>query len=278
MLKDFWELEIINESEDRGGFKSVLFDFDGTISLIRQGWQNIMKPYFFDLLKETPGAKDESDETLMSCIHEFVDVNTGKQTIYQCISLAEEIEKRGGNAQDPLIYKEEYQRRLLERIQYRLDGLRSGSFSPKDYVVPGSFELLKDLRNRGLTLYLASGTDEKYVLNEASLLGVTEYFNGGIYGAQADYKLFSKAMVVSRILTGNNLHGRELLGFGDGFVEIENVKNAGGFAVGVASEEEKRCGIDEWKRNRLIRANADVIIPDFSETGKLLGYLFKEGY
>lgn len=277
MVKQNWELEVINETIGRGDFKSVLFDFDGTISLIRQGWQNIMKPYFFDILKETPGAKDESDEALMSCVHEFVDVNTGKQTIYQCMSLAEEIEKRGGTAQDPLIYKDEYQRRLLDRIRYRIDGLQSGKMLPEDYVVPGSFELLKRLRGRGLTLYLASGTDEKYVLNEASLLGVTGYFNGGIYGAQTDYRLFSKAMVVSRIITENNLHGRELLGFGDGFVEIENVKNAGGFAVGVASDEEKRCGIDEWKRGRLIKANADVIIPDFSETEKLLGYLFKEG-
>jgi phosphoglycolate phosphatase len=277
MEKDIWQLEVITESEDRGNFKSVLFDFDGTISLIRQGWQNVMKPYFFELLKETPGAKDESEEALMNCIHEFVDVNTGRQTIYQCISLAEEIEKRGGAAQDAILYKEEYHRRLMDRIQYRVDGLESGSFLPEDYVVSGSFELLKLLRERGLTLYLASGTDEKYVFNEASLLGVTEYFNGGIYGAQADYKLFSKAMVVSRIITENDLHGKELLGFGDGYVEIENVKNAGGFAVGVASDEEKRCGIDEWKRDRLIKAKADIIIPDFSETGKLLGYLFKEG-
>jgi hypothetical protein len=47
-----------------------------------------------------------------------------------------------------------------------------------------------------------------------------------------------------------------------------------GIAVGVASDEKNRCGIDEWKRNRLIAAGADMIIPDFREAGLLEAYLF----
>ena len=269
-----WNIEVINDYAGRGQFKSALFDFDGTISLIRQGWQEIMKPYFFSLLKGTPGAKDETDDALMTCVHEFVDFNTGKQTIYQCISLAEEISKRGGKPEDPFAYKDEYHRRLLERIQYRLDGLRNGEIAPEDYVVPGSFELLEALVSRGQIMYLASGTDEQYVLEEAALLGVTGFFDGGIYGARKDYKTFSKKMIVNRIISEHGLSGTDLVGFGDGYVEIENVKSVGGFAVGVASNEETRSGVDEWKRERLIRAKADIIIPDFKETDKLLGYIF----
>ena len=272
--KQLWTIEIIKDFPERGNYKSVLFDFDGTISLIRQGWQEIMKPYFFELLRETPGAKDESEESLLNCVHEFVDLNTGKQTIYQCMSLAKEIMKRGGKALEPIAYKDEYHRRLLERIQYRIDGLESGTYSPRDYVVPGSLELLEQLLERGMVIYLASGTDEKYVLHEAELLGVTKYFSGGIYGAQKDYKLFSKQMIVNKIIHDHHLAGHDLMGFGDGYVEIENVKNVGGFAVGVASDEANRKGIDEWKRNRLIRANADIIIPDYSETRKLMDYVF----
>lgn len=267
-----WTIEEVQSFPNRGHFKSALFDFDGTISVIRQGWQDVMKPYFFDVLKETPGAED--DESVMRCVHDFVDLLTGKQTIYQCIALAEEVAKRGGKPCDPQVYKDEYNRRLLERIEHRVNGLESGALKPEDVVVPGSLELLRGLRERGLTLYLASGTDEQYVLHEAALLGVMPFFNGGVYGAQLDYKLFSKKMIVNKIIQTHDLHGSELIGFGDGYVEIENVKEAGGFAVGVASDEENRRGVNEWKRNRLMGAGADIIIGDYSRPDELLDYIF----
>jgi hypothetical protein len=47
-------------------------------------------------------------------------------------------------------------------------------------------------------------------------------------------------------------------------------------AVGVASDEVARRGINDWKRERLIRAGADVIIPDFSGIGQLRELLFGE--
>lgn len=267
-----WTIEEVKPLPNRGFFKSALFDFDGTISLIRQGWQDVMKPYFFDVLKATPLVED--DASVMRCVHDFVDLLTGKQTIYQCIALAEEVTKRGGVPSDPQVYKDEYNRRLLERIEHRIQALESGRLKPEDLVVPGSFELLQGLRDRGLTLYLASGTDEEYVLRESALLGVQKYFNGGVYGAQRDYKLFSKKMIVGKIITTHNLQGSQLLGFGDGYVEIENVKEAGGFAVGVASDEERRTGVDQWKRDRLIGAGADIIIGDYSRPGELLDYIF----
>lgn len=270
-----WSIEEICDFPHRGQFKSALFDFDGTISLIRQGWQEVMKPYFFDVLKAAPHA--EGDEAVMACVHDFVDMNTGKQTIYQCIALAEEVAKRGGQPQAPQQYKDEYHRRLLDRISSRIDGLASGKLNPADMVVTGSFELLRALWERGLTLYLASGTDEQYVLNEARLLGVDGFFNGGLYGAQTDYKLFSKKMIVDKIIQTHGLSGNELMGFGDGYVEIENVKQAGGFAVGVASDEEHRMGVDAWKRDRLINAGADIIIADFAETDLLIDYILPGG-
>ena len=267
-----WAIEKVRPLPIRRQFHSALFDFDGTISLIRQGWQDVMKPYFFEVLKSTPKAED--DAAVMRCIHDFVDLLTGKQTIYQCIALAEEVEKRGGKPENPQVYKDEYNRRLLVRIEDRIRGLEEGRLRPADLVVPGSFELLQALRERGLTLYLASGTDEEYVLRESALLGVDTFFNGGIYGAQQDYRLFSKKMIVNKIITTHNLQGGELLGFGDGYVEIENIREAGGFAVGVASDEVQKIGVDQWKRSRLIGAGADIIIGDYSSTKTLLDYIF----
>jgi phosphoglycolate phosphatase-like HAD superfamily hydrolase len=170
-------------------------------------------------------------------------------------------------------YKYEYLRRLDLRIAGRIAELEKDRSANIKHIVPGSFEILKALKDRGIVMYLASGTDEKYVLREAELLSVTGYF-AGIYGAQDDYKNLSKKMVIERIIRENKLHGRELIGFGDGYVEIENVKGVGGFACGVATDEVRRFGFDEWKRDRLKRSGADIIIPDFTDTPKLMEYLF----
>ncbi|HEY1858742.1 MAG TPA: hypothetical protein VGG61_00195, partial [Gemmataceae bacterium] len=112
--------------------------------------------------------------------------------------------------------------------------------------------------------------------HEAELLGVTPFFGPHIYGALDDYQNFSKQMVIERILRDNELRGEELLGFGDGFVEIEEVKRAGGVAVAVASDEVNRRGVNTWKRDRLVRAGADLVIPEYRRHAELLRYLFAE--
>lgn len=234
-----------------------------------------MYTYAAEVLLAAPDCEDE--ESVQRLVRDFVDELTGRQTIYQMIRLAEEVTKRGGRPLDPLEYKHEYLRRLWTRIEHRVAALEAGSIAPDDWMVPHTRELLEALRSRGLTLYLASGTDEQYVKNEAAALGVTEYFDGGVYGALDDYEKFSKAQVIAQLIRDNSITGRELLGFGDGFVEIENVKDVGGTAVGVASDEENRCGIDAWKRDRLLRAGADVIVGDYRETDELLAALLVAG-
>ena len=193
----------------------------------------------------------------------------------EMIRLAEEVEKRGGTPKEPVDYKWQYLDLLNERIKDRLEALRSGSTDPVEWVVPGSYDLLNAIKERGTQLYLASGTDEKFVFDEAQLLKMTDYFDG-IYGALDDYKKFSKKMVIERILRENQVRGEELITFGDGYVEIENTHDVGGVAIGVATDEKNRAGIDEWKRSRLIQAGADVIIPEFRETSVLIPYLYGE--
>lgn len=257
-------------------FHSAVLDFDGTISLVREGWQHIMIPYFTDVLCDTPGGREQPRDALQTMAREFIFLHTGKQTIYQCIALTEEIARLGGKPLDPQAYKDEYHRRLLVRIDGRLRGLEDGSIDPESLTVPGAYALLESLLSHGLTLYLASGTDEDYVRREAGLLRVTRYFGPRIYGAQRAYQSFSKRMIIDALLRDNGLQGRGLLGMGDGYVEIENVKSVGGTAIGVASNESERCGIDAWKRERLIRAGADAIVPDYRNLPVLEHYLFDE--
>jgi phosphoglycolate phosphatase-like HAD superfamily hydrolase len=267
------DIEILRSDLPRGGFRSVLFDFDGTLSLLREGWPQVMIPMMVDVLRGT--GTTETDAELERSVEEFVMRLNGRQTIYQMIQLAEEVRRRGGQPLEPLAYKHRYHNLLMERISGRLDDLRGGRAAPADWTVPGSHALLDDLRRRGVALYLASGTDLKYVRDEAELLGLTPYFGEHVYGALDDYKNFSKQMVIERILRDHGLGGHELLGFGDGFVEIEEVKKVGGVAVAVASDEVRRVGVNTWKRNRLVQAGADIVIPDYRQHQRLLEYLFE---
>jgi phosphoglycolate phosphatase len=257
----------------RSGITHVLFDFDGTLSLIREGWPAVMVPMFVEMLPAVPGEPEDARRQL--CLDDIMRLN-GKQTIYQMIQLAERIKERGGTPREPLWYKHEYLRRLETRIAHRIGTLRSNPASRDDFLVFGARPLLEMLRDRGLSLCLASGTDEDRVKAEAELLGLSQYFGRHIYGALDDYKQFSKKQVIERLLRENSIPGEKLLSFGDGYVEIQNTKDVGGLAVAVASDEANNGSgcIDEWKRRRLLQVGADVVIPDYRDAGPLLERIF----
>lgn len=266
--------ELLRSDVPCGRFRTVLFDFDGTLSLLREGWPQVMIPMMVAVLRDTGTA--ESDAELTSAVEDFVMRLNGRQTIYQMIQLADEVRKRGGTPLEPLAYKHRYHDLLMQRIEGRLAALEQGRAQPDEWTVPGSHALLEGLKRRGVVLYLASGTDLKYVRHEAALLRLDHYFGPHIYGALDDYQNFSKKMIIERILAENGLKGEELLGFGDGFVEIEEVKKAGGTAIAVASDEVRRAGVNEWKRQRLVQAGADVVIADYREHAELLNWLFAD--
>jgi phosphoglycolate phosphatase-like HAD superfamily hydrolase len=267
-------IEIVKPDIPRGAVKHALFDFDGTLSLIREGWQKVMVGMMVDILMQTP--QHESRDELECIVRDFVDRLTGKQTIYQMLQLAEEVRIRGLEPRDPLDYKHQYLDLLWEQIKHRVQGLRAGTIPPSQMLVPGSLEILRGLRERGVTCYLASGTDIPYVRDESDALGLHPYFGEHIYGALDDWKTFSKAMLIQRIIQQHQLQGAELLAFGDGYVEIENTVEVGGIAVGVATDERHPGAVDAWKRERLIQAGAMLIMPDFRQTPALLAYLFAE--
>jgi phosphoglycolate phosphatase-like HAD superfamily hydrolase len=253
----------------RPGISHVLFDFDGTLSLIREGWPEVMAPMFAEML---PSRENETEnERVQGVIEDIMRLN-GKQTIYQMIQLAERIKERGGQPRDPAWYKAEYLRRLGKRIEGRLEHIRRGGSAPDQFLVHKARGLLDRLQQLGLTLYLASGTDEVFVKEEAALLGVDHYFGPRVYGAIDDYRSFSKKLVIERILRENQITGSELLTFGDGYVEIENTREVGGLAVAVASDEAANGSgrIDQWKRQRLLGVGAHVVIPDYRDALPLL--------
>ena len=252
--------------------KVALFDFDGTISTIRSGWMDVMVPMMVEVLASC--RTGESEAELTAIVREFVGRLTGKQTMYQMIELADNVTRRGGNPPDPLEYKNLYLKLLNEKIAGRLDELRSGHVSPEKYMVPGSYAILTALRERGLNMYLASGTDQIYVRQEADLLGVTPYFDCGVFGALDDYRTFSKRILIHGLIANSQFRGEEFVGFGDGFVEIENIREVNGVAVGLATDEPECLNVDGWKRERLVKSGADYIVPNYLKLDQLLETLF----
>lgn len=269
------DIEIINDNIERGKIEHALFDFDGTISMIRDGWQNVMVSMMVDILMDT--GTDESEKSIEELVIDFVDRLTGKQTIYQMMQLADEVKKRGVEPLEPIEYKDLYYEKLNPIVDEKIAKLESGEITGEELTVKGAIDFLENLDQRGIALYLASGTDVEYVRHEAEILGVASYFEkGGIFGALRDYKSYSKEMVIKQLLRDYDLSGSELIIAGDGVVEIGNARDADAIALGVASIENNVYNMNADKSQRLIDAGADLVITDFAEQDKLIEYLLSE--
>lgn len=274
------EIECCYEPIPAGRIKHAVFDNDGTISTLRQGWEEIMAPV---MIRAILGEKyHTANETLYHKVRkhvlDYIDKSTGIQTILQMEALVEMVREFGIVAHEEVLdksgYKEIYNKALIELVGRRVEKLRRGELDVGDYTIKGSLEFLEYLRQRGVKLYLASGTDHEDVLAESEALGYAWFFTGGIYGAVGDVVRCSKKMVIERIMSENSLQGPELAIFGDGPVEIRECRKRNGLAVGVASDEIRRHGLNPDKRTRLVKAGAHAIIPDFSQHDRLSRLLF----
>jgi phosphoglycolate phosphatase len=261
----------IAEVPPRGLIRHAVFDFDGTISYIRDGWQDFMVPMMVEVLKAT--GTGESEEDLQGQVIDYVDRLTGKQTIYQMIRLAEEVRKRGAEPLDPLEYKRRYHERIAPLAGSRIGAIAEGRARREDFLVPGAGEFLEEMRRRGIKLYLASGTDIEFVREEAGALKLIGLFDGGIFGALPNYKDFSKEKVIRKIIADFRLGGPELIVVGDGFVEIENARQVGAVAAGIWTEERNRYHMNKRKRERLLAAGAHILAPDLREGKAMLDWL-----
>jgi len=276
------EIELCYGSLPAAEIKHAVFDHDGTISTLRQGWEQIMAPV---MVKAVLGdAYETADETLYHKVRnrviDYIDQSTGIQTVVQMEALVEMVKEFGlvppEKIRDKFGYKQIYNEALMELVNRRIEKFKHGELDIHDYTIKGSLEFLKALKQRGIKLYLASGTDRDDVVAEAEALGYAELFDGGIYGSVGDIAKYSKKMVIAKIMTENNLRGAELAVFGDGPVEMRECRKRDGIAIGIASDEIRRHGLNTEKRTRLIKAGAHVIVPDFSQHDRLMNLLFQE--
>jgi phosphoglycolate phosphatase len=256
-------IEIVRPDFPRGLYRVALWDFDGTLSLYRGGWQQVMVEMMVGELAAC--GSGEPAEQLASLASEWVVALNGKPTIHQMTRLAEEITHRGGSPRDPQHYCAVYQERLLAVVDQRMASVERGEQQPLDHGVAGVEPMLALLAERGVTLVLASGTEYDYVFRELTALGLAPFFGPRVYAPRGHDREFSKRGVIERVLRETQIPGEKLVSFGDGVVETAEVKRIGGCAVGVASDEQGRAQIDLDKRRQLIAAGADVIVPNFVE-------------
>ena len=274
------EIEVVSAPSRQVKFLHAIFDNDGTISTLREGWEGIMGPVMVRAIlgKEWKSADRNLFDQVSERVHAYIDRTTGVQTLVQMQGLVEMVREFGIVAADEMMdaagYKGFYNAELLALVAGRIAKLERGELGVEDLTVKGALPLLRALNAAGVALHLASGSDEPDVIAEARALGYFALFKGRICGAVGDVKIEAKKIVLERILAEVRRAGEgAFITFGDGPLEIRETGRRGGFSVGVASDELRRFGWNMRKRTRLIRAGADLVVPDFSQWQALLGVL-----
>ena len=267
-------MKINNPSAILGYVRHALFDFDGTISVIRRGWESIMIPMMIEMIC---GEHAPSSEIIKE-VEDYVDNSTGILTIKQMQWLVQNVERYGLSRQVHTArgYKKQYNERLLQPVRQRIRQMDGSELARDTMMVKGARLFLQALRDKGIKLYLASGTDHQYVLEESRVLEIDAFFTPHVYGALDETAAYTKERIIQRIIQENKLKGQELVVIGDGPVEIHHAKIYGALALGVAVDEDEGQGFNNRKVERLKNAQADLIVDGFEHYTELARYLCGE--
>ncbi len=275
------DIEII-EPVGKRKIEKVILDHDGTISTLREGWEAVMLPVMIDSIcgdKISELSTEEYNDLSERC-SQFIDETTGIQTIVQMQGLVDMVKKEGyieeKDIKTAAEYKAIYLDELMVSVNDRIKRFQRGERGVSEYTMLGAVNLLNKLRDKNLTLFLASGTDEENVVEEASVLGYADKFNGGIFGSKGNEIGDAKKIVIERIIKESGSNGENLMVIGDGPVELREGRKVGALCIGVASDEIRRYGLNENKRERLIKAGAHYLIPDFSQLKQLSEIIFDD--
>ena len=128
------QIEIVNENIERGRLKHLLFDFDGTISILREGWPEIMAPACVEMVC----GDTEPTQAIIDEVNKMIDDTTGIQTIYQMECLQEMVIAHGlvpkEKVLSPAEYKQTYLDRLMVPVRARIARLEAGEKTVTDFT------------------------------------------------------------------------------------------------------------------------------------------------
>jgi phosphoglycolate phosphatase len=215
--------------------EAVIFDMDGTLletaTLLVQVHQRVFATLREEGLytQETPPV-----EILLSCLGMLLD------------DIWRKVMPDGSEAAR--------QRADVLLLQYELEGLENGEGQLYPYVE----DTLRELKARGLKLFVASNGLEDYVKGIVHHKGLTELFDG-LYSA-GEYATTSKVDLVARLLADHGITRAWMVG--DRSSDVEAGKGNGLQTVG--------CAYAVYGRASEL-AGADAHIGDFRELIELLG-------
>lgn len=257
-------MRILKPHEKLTGPDFAMLDFDGTISKLRNGWDIIMRDLMIDMI---PGDREQ----VKAMAEKYIDESAGIPTIRQMQFLADCVKERTGSCLEAWQYKELFAERMMKKVNERKEEIRSGVRPAEYYLVPGAVEFIKALKSRGIPIYIASGTDEGDVRDEADALGVLGLFDV-LCGAAVREDMCAKEQTLRKYAKP----GKQMLIVGDGKVEIMLGCELGAVTIGVASWDlygELPEGFNPYKEKRLTDAGAHLLVADYRDCDAILDWM-----
>lgn len=230
----------------------AVFDFDGTLSLLREGWATIMAQQGVELLDDTSRQTELELEMLML---------SGKPSITQMQRLIELAQAAGKPHPTDAELLHEFQNRLRGILDARLAAITT---SPSGaFCVPGAITYLEHLASAGIECVLVSGTQKDFVVAEAEQLNVRRFFGDQLFAPEANNSSFRKLDVIAEMMKQRQLDGSQLIGYGDGYAETVAVRELGGYVVGLATCDIGETGLHPLKQQMLTTLGAHAILPSY---------------
>ncbi|MEM9672683.1 MAG: PfkB family carbohydrate kinase [Bacteroidota bacterium] len=273
-------IEIVEDYSPKVTTKYVMMDHDGTISVLREGWESLMQPLMLRSIagEALPNLSQKAKKELSEKIDQLISQTTGAPTIVQMEGLVDLVHREGYIALPEIKSAEDYKQQFLEllneKVAERTGRFQRGELNTDDLTIKSVLPFLQQLTKASVELYLASGTDEANVVEEANTLGYASWF-GGIHGARPNGES-AKRKVLRYLLNEQDAKPEEIVVIGDGPSEIREGRKVGALCIGIASDEVHRYGLNLSKRERLIRAGAHLIIPDFAQSDALLNIILSD--
>ncbi len=278
------DIEIIRKKYVSCSPKIMIFDLDGTISTLREGWDTAMHDMMLGAVLGDRAAVESASviSGISERVNALIDHTAGIQTIMQMKELKDLITQMGfvepEKIEEPRAYKEQFAQVLTKLIESRVKAYRNGTLDAEAITIFGAIPFLEEMSSLQVNMFLVSGTDLSEIEKEAELVGFKDLFDGGIFGSIGDIHHDPKKVTFRRIREslGEDITPEQVVVFGDGPVEMREAKENGFIAVGLVSDEKRRKGINMKKRARLVAGGADYLIPDFSWALALLFNIFPD--
>lgn len=259
-------IEIIRAPQRK--FTLAAIDFDGTMSLIRIGWQQVMHGVMKSALQQYHPRPDRIDDDIRT----YIAHSTGQPSIIQMAWIDEQMMLFGGPQRGAQFYLDQFSNGMKHQIDARIASITDDT-TADSFMINGARQFLFTLARRNIHIALVSGTEQSHLIRESAALRIDSFFDAGIYGPGSHAPNFTKHDAIARLITEYNVPPGGLLSVGDGPVEIKAGKALDGYSLAVASDEHGG-GLDADKRQHLIDVGADAVIANFEHLDTLSHVLF----